>query len=221
MAPISQNLRRLEESVPEAEDDDTNENTELESSMNEDEEDEDEDEDDEDMDDEGEEDDDDEDDEDEDTDAVESGEVINDDFVLEMLEEELDEVEDLLSPEDLDELEQLLTTPEQEAESLQNTEVDDDKWDAHDDQVLPKVYEYPADDDALFGHDAIGSDDSLAPASDLKTVSIQKNGTYLLIFVALVFGIGLFTKFCGRKESKDRRRHITHKRLNMDDDFSA
>jgi hypothetical protein len=229
MTVISQKLRRVEEYVPEEEvaeytpeDDVVKAELKFEAAQVGDAADHDEmnDEDAEDDDDDGEDDDEDEDDDEEEDDVVESGEVVGDDLALQILEEELDEVEDFLSPEDLDELEQLLTTPEQGPDSLENAEGDDGNWDTHDDQVLSQPYEFPSDDNILMEHDAIGSDDGVAPASDLKTVSIHKNGTYILILIALVFGIGLFSKFCGRKDKKDRR-HIVHKRLNTDDDYSA
>jgi hypothetical protein len=151
-------------------------------------------------------------DDDEKVDAAQSEEVIGDDLVLQLLEEELDEV---------DNLEEILTTPKQEPAALQNAEDDDANWGTQDDQVLPQSYEIPLNDDVLLEHDAIGTNDSVATSSDLKTVSIHKNGTYIMFAIALVFGIGLFSKFCGRPGKKDRRRHVAHKRLNMDDDFAA
>jgi hypothetical protein len=150
-----------------------------------------------------------------------------DDVLLQVLEEELNEFEDDLSPEDLDELEKLVLSPEQPEISLSRDNDDtEEKWinqEGDDDyQIVPKSssssYELQTDDDATpLEHDTAGSDYYLSPKVNPKTESVHKNGTYIILIIVLVFAIGIYAKFFSCK--KDRRRPvIKHQRLKTMED---
>ena len=178
-----------------------------------DEEEEDSDEEDEDGDDEDDEDD--SDGEDEEGSGEENGEDLDDGFALQLLEEELDEIEDELSPEELDELEQLLSQPEDPASQPS----DDEKWNVQgDDQILPQSVEFQTDDDTFLEHETESTDDAIANQTmDLTKASVHKNGIFVVVFLVLAFSLGIMWAKM-RANKKKSRRHIPHKRLHMDDD---